>query len=76
MCCTRDSRNTSKVELLINRFYWEVVNTVRKVLVVSINVFMAQFPLFYKGATAIVLLLVFIRVQMKLDPFKLYANNE
>lgn len=59
-----------------DKFYWEIVNTFRKVLIVSINVFMAQFPLFYKGSCAIILLIIFIRIQMYLKPFKLHANNE
>ena len=59
-----------------DKYYWEVVNTVRKVLVVSINVFLSGFPIFYKGASAIVLLLVLIRVQLYIEPFKDHANNE
>jgi hypothetical protein len=59
-----------------DKFYWEIVNTVRKVFIVSINVFFSSYPLFYKGAIAIILLIAFIRIQIKLKPFKMEGNNE
>ena len=59
-----------------DKFYWEIVNTGRKVLIVSINVFLSSYPLFYKGAVAIILLIVFIRIQIRLRPFKMEGNNE
>lgn len=59
-----------------DKFYWEIVNTLRKVIVVSINVFLSRFESFYKGVTAIILLLFMIRIQMRLQPYKLSANNE
>jgi hypothetical protein len=54
-----------------DKFYWEIVNTARKVLIVSINVFMSRYPLFYKGAIGIILLIAFIRIQLRLKPFKM-----
>ena len=59
-----------------DRFYWEFVNTLRKVLIVWINVFLSNYALFYKGVSAIILIIVLIRVQMVLDPYKLQVNNE
>jgi len=32
------------------RYYWEIVNTLRKIVVVIINVFLANYNIFYKGA--------------------------
>jgi hypothetical protein len=52
------------------------VNTARKVMIVSVDVFLSGYPLFYKGATAIILIVVFTRVQLALEPFKLKINNE
>ena len=59
-----------------NRFYWEFVNTYRKVMIVSINVFLSNYPLFYKGVSAMILILVLVRVQLALDPYKLRVNSE
>ena len=39
-----------------DRFYWEFVNTFRKVLIVCINVFLSSYSLFYKGVWAIILI--------------------
>ena len=57
-------------------FYWEIVNIIRKVLVVAINVFFSRYPIFYKGASAIIFMIFLARVQIRLQPFKLRANNE
>ena len=59
-----------------DRFYWEFVNTLRKVIIVSINVFLSGYSLFYKGVSAIILIIVLVRIQMVLDPYKLKVNNE
>ena len=59
-----------------DKFYWEFVNTSRKVAIVTINVFLSQYPQFYKGASAIILMVIFLRIQLHLDPYKLFANNE
>ena len=59
-----------------DRFYWEFVNTLRKVLIVWINVFLSNYALFYKGVLAIILIIILIRIQKVLDPYKLKVNNE
>lgn len=56
-------------------FYWEIVNTLRKVCIVAVNVFMSTLPLTYSGITAVIILLVFIRLQLRLQPYKLNTNN-
>ena len=58
------------------RYYWEIVNTLRKIVVVIINVFLANYNIFYKGAWAIIVLLIMSRIQIYLKPFKLETNNE
>ena len=59
-----------------DKFYWELVNTLRKVLIVCSNVFLAQYPLFYKGVLAVVMIILFYRLQLFLSPFKDKENNE
>lgn len=57
------------------RFYWEFVNTARKVLILSINVFLSTYSLFYRVLPIIIFLVVFYRIQIKLEPYKLPLNN-
>ena len=59
-----------------DKFYWEIINTLIKVLVVTINILMSMFPSVYKGATAILILIFISRVQMRLRPYKRSVNNE
>ena len=56
-------------------FYWEFINTARKVLILSINVFLSTFSLYYRVLPILVLLLVFFRLQIRLQPYKLPLNN-
>ena len=58
-----------------DRFYWEFVNTGRKVLILSINVFLSRESLFYRLLSITVLLTIFYRVQINLEPYKLKLNN-
>ena len=58
------------------RFYWEFVNTLKKFIIISLNVFLSQVSKSYKGMAAIITLLVLIRLQMYLKPYKLKVNNE
>ena len=57
------------------RFYWEFANTARKVIILSINVFLSTYSLFYRVLSIFILLVVFYRVQIKLEPYKLPLNN-
>jgi hypothetical protein len=56
-------------------FYWEIINTLRKVLIVAVNVLMSTLPLTYSGITAVLILIFFIRLQLRLHPYKLEINN-
>ena len=38
-------------------FYWELINTIRKSLMVAINVFMSTVPLVYTAVTAVLALI-------------------
>jgi hypothetical protein len=58
-----------------DRFYWEFVNTARKVMILSINVFLSTESLFYRVLSIIILLVFFFRLQLRLVPYKYYLNN-
>mmetsp|Transcript_3923 Transcript_3923/g.4790 ORF Transcript_3923/g.4790 Transcript_3923/m.4790 type:complete len:153 (-) Transcript_3923:40-498(-) len=57
-------------------FYWELVNTARKVVMVAINVFMSTAPIIYSSVTAVLVLIGLIRVQLRLKPYKNPLNND
>jgi len=57
-------------------YYWELINTIRKILMVAINVLMSTLPLTYAALTAVVTLLLLIRIQVNLAPYKLPLNND
>ena len=57
-------------------FYWEIVNTLRKVSMVAINVFMSTLPLVYTAITAVLILISLIRLQLRLNPYKKELNNK
>ena len=59
-----------------NKYYWELLNVVRKVTIVAINVFLSQLGLFYKGMAGVITLIIFTRAQLYLRPFKNPLNNE
>ncbi|CAI2367699.1 unnamed protein product [Moneuplotes crassus] len=58
-----------------NTFYWELVNTFRKFVVLSFNVFLSTYDPYYKILGAIVSLIIFVRIQEKLKPYKEESNN-
>ena len=57
-------------------FYWEFVNILKKFILISLNVFLSQVPKAYKGMVAITAIIMLIRLQMFLRPYKLKVNNE
>ena len=57
-------------------FYWELVNTIRKICMVCINVFMSTLDIIYSGSFAVLILIGFIRLQKRLNPYKSKQNNE
>lgn len=57
-------------------FYWEFVNTIRKVLMPLFSVLLATFNPFYRAMVAIIILIGLFRVQQHLHPYKLEENNQ
>ena len=58
------------------RFYWEFVNTFKKFLIISLNVFLSQVSKSYKGMIAVITIIILIRIQRILKPYILKVNNE
>ena len=57
-------------------FYWELINTVRKVVMVAINVFLSTLPIVYSAICAVLFLVLVIRIQVNLQPYKYELNNK
>lgn len=57
-------------------FYWEFVNTVRKILMPAFNVFLSTFNPFYRAMVAIIVLVALFRFQEHMHPYKLEENNQ
>lgn len=67
------------------KFYWEFVNTFRKILVLLIVVFMSSYPAIYQILVSIskfllhnhslVVIVMLLRLQYKLNPYKSDDNN-
>ena len=53
-----------------NRSFWEMVNIIRKVILLMINVFIPDDQYFYKVMVGFLFLFTYMRVQQKLQPFK------
>ena len=59
-----------------NRYYWEFVNSLRKVLILmSFSLFIAFAP-FYRLMSAIIVLWITLRIQIYLNPYKDDKNND
>lgn len=57
-------------------FYWEFVNSLRKVLILIILALLASYSSVYKIMTAIIVLIVSFRIQVYLKPYKDPKNND
>lgn len=57
-------------------FYWEFVNTLKKLLLLWIIVFWSLFSVTYQILLWTSLMIVLLRIQIKLQPYKLKCNNE
>ena len=58
------------------RFYWEFVNSLRKVLILMSFALFVTFPALYKIMISLIILLTTFRIQVKLQPYKDEKNNE
>ena len=56
-------------------FYWEFVNTIRKVIIIGFNTILSVISLTYRLFLCVVLLIIVERLQQKLKPYKLKENN-
>lgn len=57
-------------------FYWELINTMRKVIMIGINAFLSTLPLIYSASSAVIVLVGLMRLQLKLQPYKKELNNK
>ena len=57
-------------------FYWEFVNTLRKIVMPLFSVLLARAESFYSVMVAIILLVFLFRIQQNLHPYKLEENNQ
>ena len=57
-------------------FYWELVNTTRKILMIGINTLLSTLPLIYSAISAVLVLIGLMRVQLRLQPYKQEINNK
>jgi len=57
-------------------YYWEFVNTLRKMLMPALSVVLATFPAFYRAMVAIIILVILFRIQQYLHPYKMEENNQ
>ena len=58
-----------------NTFYWEFVNTLRKLLILTISVFMSTESSNYQVLISVIILYGIYRIQLKLNPYKYNENN-
>ena len=58
-----------------NAFYWEFVNTLRKVLVLLFSTVLSAYPLTYSAFLSIAVLVVLIHIQIKIDPYEDPKHN-
>ena len=59
-----------------NRYYWEFVNVLRKVFVMLSNVIIPNEMWSYRIMLAIIFLLCFLRLQLRLKPYKKQLHND
>ena len=57
-------------------FYWEFVNTVRKVLLITFNSILSILSIMYRLLLCIIVLIIVERLQKRLNPYMLNENNE
>ena len=57
-------------------FYWEFINTIRKILIISLSTVFSILSLEYKILLGIILLIIIVRIQIRKDPYKFKVNNQ
>ena len=56
-------------------FYWEFVNTIRKVFVLCWSIFLSTEANIYRILLSILVLIIMLRIQIRLVPYKFKVNN-
>ncbi|CAI2361394.1 unnamed protein product [Moneuplotes crassus] len=81
---SRDKLNKTEIKryflvlyqgLKLKVFYWEFVNTSRKITILIVVVFLAQASVHLKALLITTVLVAFFRLQVFLSPYKLKENN-
>ena len=62
--------------LKLDRFYWELINTARKTLLLWLLTFLSTYSLNYRVLSATLIMIVVLRVQQRLEPYKSSNNNK
>ena len=57
-------------------FYWEFINTIRKVMIISLNTILSVLSLEYRVLLGITMLFAVARIQLIMSPYKLKENND
>eukprot|EP00347_Sterkiella_histriomuscorum_P002746 403366963 len=57
-------------------FYWEYANILRKVFLISVNVFLNLYPNIFKALLSIITLSIFMRIQSNIKPYKNPVINQ
>ena len=57
-------------------FYWEFINTIKKVVIISVNTILSVISVIYRLLLCIILLVIVERLQQRLKPYKLEKNND
>lgn len=57
-------------------FYWEFINFLKKVFLVAVNVFLNLYSNIFKALLSLMILFIFLRMQVKLQPYKKPLINE
>jgi hypothetical protein len=57
-------------------FYWEFVNTIRKILMPAFNIVMSTVTSFYRAMVSVVILVILFRIQQHIHPYKMEENNQ
>ncbi|CAI2371351.1 unnamed protein product [Moneuplotes crassus] len=59
-----------------DRFYWEFVNTMRKLIILCFNVLLFRYRVEYRLLFGMMVLYLFIRLQVRMMPYKREENNQ
>lgn len=57
-------------------FYWEFVNTTRKIIMPLFNVLLSRVEVLYRTLIAVFLLTIMFRIQIRVKPYRIEANNQ